>query len=68
MMMLVVALAVAGFVVAVALGAAVWTRRHRARRDFEGHFQHEWEDAPRWDDLSDGKSASEQGERTQGSG
>jgi hypothetical protein len=65
-MMLLVGLAVAVFVVAVVLGAAVWTRRHRDRRDFEGHFQHEWDDQKRWADLRDEKSPSDQGERAPG--
>jgi hypothetical protein len=52
-MMVLVGAGVAVVVAAVALGATVWTRRHRDRRDLEGHFQHEWQDQPRWASLAD---------------
>jgi hypothetical protein len=53
-MMLVGGLAVAVVVVALVVGAAVWRRRHRDRRDLEGHFQHEWDETQRWASLADG--------------
>jgi uncharacterized iron-regulated membrane protein len=53
-MMLVVGLAAAVVVVALVVGVAVWRRRHRDRRDFEGHFQHEWDQTQRWASLAEG--------------
>jgi hypothetical protein len=45
--------------VVVLLGATVWIRHHRARRDLEGHFLHEWDERERWADLTEETSASE---------
>jgi membrane protein YqaA with SNARE-associated domain len=51
MLLVVVAAAVLGVVAAVIM--AIWARRHRARRDLEGHFQNEWVNRERWASLAD---------------
>ncbi len=53
--MMLLGVAVAAVLLALAVGfVVVWTRRHRARRDLEGHFQNEWVDRERWASLADG--------------
>jgi hypothetical protein len=53
--MMLLGVAVAAVLLALAAGFfVVWTRRHRARRDLEGHFQNEWVDRERWASLADG--------------
>jgi hypothetical protein len=50
-------LLVVGAAVLLVLAAGfvtIWSRRHRARRDLEGHFQNEWVNRERWASLADG--------------
>jgi hypothetical protein len=53
--MTVVVVAAALLVVVAAGLGAVWSRRRRARRDLEGHFQNEWVNRERWASLADGE-------------
>jgi hypothetical protein len=53
MTLLLVAGAAVLFLIAAA-SLAIWVRRHRARRDLEGHFQNEWVNRERWASLADG--------------
>jgi hypothetical protein len=66
--MTILALVGAAMLFVIAAGAmAIWARRHRARRDLEGHFQNEWVNRERWASLGEEKSASDQAERAPGS-
>lgn len=60
-MTLLVVAGTAAFCVIAAGAVAWWTRRHRARRDLEGHFQNEWVNQQRWASLDDGEAGPSPG-------